>query len=182
MICAKPWLTESALGNQFNELSEKIAQAKLATVPQQPWLAGGLLLVFVPAAGWSVFHFFRQLIKLAGIGPTSVELSKYPLTPGNTYKLFLSQTGRVRLQLLKVELICEEHVTYNQGTDIRTETVVVFSNRLMRQRGVSLTAGRAFETELEFELLASVMHSFNSTNNRVQWLSLIHISSPRDRG
>ena len=159
-ICAKPWLTESALGNQFNELSEKIAQAKLATVPQQPWLAGGLLLVFVPAAGWSVFHFFRQLIKLTGVGPTSVELSKYPLTPGNTYKLFLSQTGRVRLQLLEVELICEEHVTYNQGTDIRTETAVVFSNRLMRQRGVSLTAGKAFETELEFELPALATVSY----------------------
>ena len=173
LICAKPWLTESALGSQFNELSEKIAEAKLATLPQQPWLAGGLLLVFIPAAGWSIFHFFRQLIKLAGVGPTSVELSKYPLTPGNSYKLFLSQTGRVRLQLFEVELICEEQVTYNQGTDIRTETAVVFSNRLMRQRGVSLTAGKAFETELEFELPASAMHSFNSTNNRVQWKIIV---------
>ena len=173
LICAKPWLTESALGSQFNELSEKIAEAKLATLPQQPWLAGGLLLVFIPAAGWSIFHFFRQLIKLAGVGPTSVELSKYPLTPGNSYKLFLSQTGRVRLQLFEVELICEEQVTYNQGTDIRTETAVVFSNRLMRQRGVSLTAGKAFETELEFELPALAMHSFNSTNNRVQWKIIV---------
>ena len=173
LICAKPWLTESALGNQFNELSEKIAEAKLATLPQQPWLAGGLLLVFVPAAGWSIFHFFRQLIKLAGVGPTSVELSKYPLTPGNSYKLFLSQIGRVRLQLLEVELICEEQVTYNQGTDVRTETSVVFSNRLMRKRGVSLTAGRAYKTELEFELPASAMHSFNSTNNRIQWKIIV---------
>ncbi len=169
LICAKPWLTDSALANQFNELSAQIAEAKLATVPQQPWLAGGLLLVFVPAAGWAIFHFFRQLIKLAGVGPTSVELSKYPLKPGDKYKLFFSQTGRVRLQLLEIELICEEQVTYNQGTDIRTETAVVFSNRLMRQRGISLAAGKAFETELEFELPASAMHSFNSTNNRVQW-------------
>ena len=169
LIFLTPWMTESYLGNQINEFSESIAPSELVGIPSQPWLAGALLLVFLPAACWSVYHFFRQLIKLTGIGLTSVELSNYPLKPGVGCKLFLSQTGRVRLQSLEVELICEEQVTYNQGTDIRTETAVVFSNRLMRQRGVSLTIGNAFETELEFELPASSMHSFKSTNNRVQW-------------
>ena len=172
-IFAKPWFTQSTFVSQLNEFSEKIAPAELVGTPQYPWLAGGLLLVFVPAAGWSIYHFFRQLIKLAGIGPSSVELSNYPLRPGASCKLFFSQTGRFRLQLLEVELICEEQVTYNQGTDIRTETAVVFENRIFRQRGVALNAGRAFETELEFELPESAMHSFNSTNNRVQWKIII---------
>ena len=172
-IFAKPWFTQSTFVSQLNEFSEKIAPAELVGTPQYPWLAGGLLLVFVPAAGWSIYHFFRQLIKLAGIGPSSVELSNYPLRPGASCKLFFSQTGRFRLQLLEVELICEEQVTYNQGTDIRTETAVVFENRIFRQRGVVLNAGRAFETELEFELPESAMHSFNSTNNRVQWKIII---------
>jgi len=172
-IFAKPWFTQSTLVSQLNEFSEKIAPAELVGTPQYPWLAGGLLLAFVPAAGWSIYHFFRQLIKLAGIGPSSVELSNYPLRPGASCKLFFSQTGRFRLQLLEVELICEEQVTYNQGTDIRTETAVVFENRIFRRRGVALNAGRAFETELEFELPESAMHSFNSTNNRVQWKIII---------
>ena len=169
LIFATPWMTESYLGNQFNELSETIAPPELVGETGQPWLAGGLLLVFLPAAGWSIYHFFRQLIKLSGVGPTSVELSNYPLKPGTSCKLFLSQTGRVRLQSLKVKLICEEQVTYNQGTDIRTETAVVFANRMMRQRGISLTIGRPFETELEFELPPTAMHSFKSNNSRVQW-------------
>ena len=173
LIFSNPWLTKSLFGDQFSEFSQKIAPPEFAGIPQQPWLAGGLLLVFLPATGWSIYHFFRQLIKLAGVGPTSVELSKYPLRPGESCKLFLSQTGRVRLQSLELELICEEQVTYNQGTDIRTENVVVFSKRLMRQRGVPLTAGKAFKTELEFELPAAAMHSFTSTNNRVQWKIIV---------
>ena len=173
LIFAKPWLTQSLLVDQFNQLSQKIAPTDLDGIPQQPWLAGGLLLVFVPAAGWSIYHFFRQLIKLAGVGPTSIELSNYPLKPGESYQLFLSQTGRVRLQSLELELICEEQVTYNQGTDIRTETVIVFADRLMRQRGVSLTAGKAFETKLDFSLPVAAMHSFTSTNNRVQWKIIV---------
>ena len=169
LIFANPWMTESYLGNQFNELSESIAPSQLVGRSSQPWLAGGLLLVFLPAAGWAIYHFFLQLIKLTGVGPTSIELSNYPLKPGASCKLFLSQTGRVRLQALEVELICEEQVTYNQGTDIRTETAVVFANRLMRQRGVSLTIGNPFEAELEFQLPDSAIHSFKSNNNRIQW-------------
>ena len=173
LIFATPWATESYLGNQINELSESITPPELVGTPSQPWLAGGLLIVFLPAACWSVYHFFRQLIKLSGVGPTSVELSNYPLRPNASCKLFLSQTGRVRLQSLEVELICEEQVTYNQGTDIRTETAVVFSNRLMRQRGVLLTVGKPFETELEFALPESIMHSFKSNNNRIQWKIIV---------
>ena len=169
LIFATSWMTESYLGDQFSELSETIAPPELVGGSTQPWLAGLLLLVFLPASGWSIYHFFRQLIKLSGVGPTSVELSNYPLKPGASCKLFLSQTGRVRLQSLEVELICEEQVTYNQGTDIRTETAVVFADRMMRQRGVSLTIGKPFETELEFKLPPAAMHSFKSNNNRIQW-------------
>ena len=173
LIFATPWMTESYLGSQINELSESITPPELVGIPSQPWLAGALFLVFLAAACWSIYHFFRQLIKLTGVGLTSVELSNYPLKPGGSCKMFLSQTGRVRLQVLEVELICEEQVTYNQGTDIRTETAIVFSNRLMRQRGISLRIGKAFETELEFELPAAAMHSFKSNNNRIQWKIIV---------
>ena len=173
LIFLTPWITESYLGHQINELSESITPPELVGIPSQPWLAGGLLLVFLPVAGWSIYHFFRQLIKLTGIGLSSVELSNYPLKPGTSCKLFLSQTGRVRLQALNVELICEEQVTYNQGTDIRTEKAIVFSEQLLRQRGISLTSGNAFETELEFKVPASAMHSFKSNNNRIQWKIIV---------
>lgn len=173
LICVKSYFDQLSIIKQLGKLSEQIAPAEISQIPKHPWLAGALLLVFVPAAAWSIYHFFRQLIKLAGVGPTSIELSEYPLRPGGKFELFLSQTGRSRLQLLDVDLICEENVTYNQGTDIRTESAIIFQQRLSRHRGLTLSSGKPFETELQFELPESAMHSFKSTNNRVQWKIIV---------
>jgi hypothetical protein len=173
LICAQSFEIRSPLVSQLSELSEKITPKELSHIPSRPWLAVGLLLVFIPACGWSIYHFFRQLLKLAGIGPTSIELSSYPLKPGCDAQLFLSQTGRVRLQVLDVDLVCEEEVTYNQGTDIRTEQAVVYEERLLRQRGVSLRIGRPYETQLALSIPSTAMHSFKSTNNRVQWKIIV---------
>lgn len=173
LICTKSYFEQSTIVHQLGELSDQIAPAEISRIPERPWLAAALLLVFVPAAGWSIYHFFRQLIKLAGVGPTSIELSEYPLKPGRKSELFLSQTGRVRLQLLDVELICQENVTYNQGTDIRTESAIIFQQRLLRHRGATLSSGKPFEASLEFEIPATAMHSFKSTNNQVQWKIIV---------
>jgi len=173
LIFVQSFEIRSPLVNQLSEFSEKITPKELSQIPSRPWLAVGLLLVFIPASCWSIYHFFRQLLKLAGIGPTSIELSKYPLKPGCECQLFLSQTGRVRLQVLDIALVCEEEVTYNQGTDIRTEQVVVYEERLLRQRGVSLRAGRPYETQLALNIPSTAMHSFKSTNNRVQWKIIV---------
>ncbi|MEL7499681.1 MAG: hypothetical protein AAFN77_18905 [Planctomycetota bacterium] len=172
LICAKSFGFGGTWVNQLEQLSERISPRKLP-IPSRPWPAVALLAALIPATGWSIYHFFRQLIKLAGIGPTSIELSNYPLLPGQTYQMFISQTGRVRLQVLDVDLICQEEVTYNQGTDIRTEKAIVFEQRLLRRRGVSLESGKPFETQIELQIPQAAMHSFSSTNNRVQWKIVI---------
>lgn len=165
LVCAKSF----GFGDKWVAFGERIAPNQLGRIPDLPWVAVAFLVAMLPAAAWSIYHFFRQLLKLAGIGPTSIELSQYPLQPGDSVNAFISQTGRVRLKLLDVDLICQEVVTYNQGTDIRTESVIVYEHRLLRRRGVSLETGSSFETQVEFEIPEDAMHSFNSTNNRVQW-------------
>lgn len=131
--------------------------------------AAGLGLPISFAASWSIYQFFRQLLKLTGIGRTSLEIADYPLTPGTSYRAFISQNGRVRLRMLDVSLICQEEATYNQGTDIRTEKATVLDQRLLRRRGIWVTQGKPFESEFEFSIPAEAMHSFKSPNNRVQW-------------
>ncbi|MFK7770425.1 MAG: hypothetical protein AB8B55_24660 [Mariniblastus sp.] len=135
----------------------------------RPWSAALLLIPICVTAGLAIFQFFRQLIKLTGIGPTSLEISKYPMQPGSGYQISLSQAGRVRLKLLDVTLVCEEQATFNQGTDIRTETRVVYKNQLFRRRGIPLTPAEPFQTQFELSIPNNAMHSFKSQNNRVQW-------------
>jgi hypothetical protein len=150
-------------------IQEQLGPNQLGEIPDRPWLAAALLVPIGLAAGWSIYQFFRQLLKLTGIGPTSIEVSGYPLMPGQSYDVFLSQSGRVRLKLLDVSLICQEEATFNQGTDIRTERSTVFRQRLLRRRGISVRPGEPFEAEFVLQVPDGAMHSFKSQNNRVQW-------------
>ena len=151
------------------QLDRHLTDNQLENFSARPWLAVAWMIPICLAAAWSLFQFFRQLLKLAGIGQTTIEVSGYPLRPGKTYQVSLSQAGRVRLKLLDVTLVCLEDVTFNQGTDIRTESIHVFEKRLFRQRGISLRPGKAFRTQFELAIPSGVMHSFKSPNNRVQW-------------
>jgi len=150
-------------------LQQQLGPSELGEFPDRPWLAAALLLPIGLAAGLSIYQFFRQLLKLTGIGPTSIEVSGYPLMPGQSYDIFLSQSGRVRLKLLDVSLICQEEATFNQGTDIRTERSTVFEQRLFRRRGIPVRPGEPFEAEFVVQIPNQAMHSFKSQNNRVQW-------------
>jgi len=152
--------------SRFGEIEKRIGNSRLN---RQPWLGAALLIPICLAAGWAVFQFIRQLLKLTGIGITSIEVSGYPLRPGETYQVFLSQSARVRLKLLDVTLKCVEEATYNQGTDIRTEQAVVYESRLFRQRGMEIKNGEAFSTEFDLTIPDNAIHSFKSRNNRVQW-------------
>ncbi|MGI9498153.1 MAG: hypothetical protein ACR2NK_19000 [Mariniblastus sp.] len=153
----------------FQKLQWNMTDNPLEDLSNRPWLAAGWLFPITLAAMWSIYQFFRQLLKLTGIGSTSLEISNYPLTPGNSYQIFLSQAGRVRLKLLDVDLICQEEATFNQGTDIRTEITNVFSQRLFRRRGIGLKPSKPFETEFDLTIPSGSMHSFKSLNNRILW-------------
>ena len=150
-------------------IERSIGPDRMSQIPDVPWIAAVLVVPILLALGWSLFHFVRQLLKVTGIGPTIIEVSSYPFTTGGDYQIALSQTGRVRLKLLDVTLICQEEVTYDQGTDIRTEKRQVFESRLFRQRGIPLRKSQPFRTEFSLSIPAGAMHSFKSTNNRVQW-------------
>ena len=157
----------------FGELGQRLGNPQLGKIPNHPWMAAALLVPICLAACWAIFQFFRQLLKLTGIGGTSIEVSGYPLLPGESYQVFLSQTGRVRLKLLEVSLVCQEEVTYNQGTDIRTERATLIEKQLLRRRGISIRRGRPFETEFGLDIPEHSMHSFKSRNNRVQWKIIV---------
>ena len=141
---------------------------------QIDWLAITILAFLVPATIWTLQMFMRQMLRIAGLGPTVVELSKHPLTPGDTVQMFLEQPGRLRLNLLDVKLVCEEEATFDQGTNIRTERKNVYEQRLFRKRGIEIKPKSSFHDEFELQLPDGAMHSFKSANNRVQWKIVVH--------
>jgi hypothetical protein len=118
---------------------------------------------------WWVILFFRTLLQQTAIGPTELEISDLPLAAGGEYQIFLSQPARLRIRLLDLALECEEQATFRQGTDVRTETRIVYEQRLFRKRGVDVNRAHPFQTTFRFALPPDIMHSFASANNRIVW-------------
>ncbi len=133
------------------------------------WIMTFCLAPFVFAGVALIIALIRQLFLTTGVGPTQVELSDHPLHPGGEYEVFISQSGRLPLDSLDVQLRCEEQATYREGTNTRTESRGVFTERIYR--GEDLTVRRAMPFQATCRLIVpdGAMHSFKSEHNSVTW-------------
>ena len=136
---------------------------------QPDWLLTLFLIPFVLGGIGLIALLIRQLLLATGIGPTLVEISDHPLHPLDQCRLFVSQSGRLRVNSLAVLLVCEEATTYRQGTDTRTETREVYRREIFRREGFEVRHGLPFETECELAVPAGAMHSFKADHNEVNW-------------
>ena len=133
------------------------------------YILAGLLVPFAWVGYRSFRYFLQQLRRSAGIGPTIVEISDHPLYPGRKYRVFVSQSGRMRLKRLSVRVACEEETVYRQGTDVRVERFEVFTQELCSVRDVRVDPQVPWEQQFSIDLPANVMHSFVGSHNAVRW-------------
>jgi hypothetical protein len=133
------------------------------------WLLTWLMLPFVLAGVWTLVALVRQVLLNTAIGATLIEVSQHPFYPGGTFHGFMSQTGRLRVRWLQVQLVCEEQAIYQQGTDTRRATSRVYRAVLLSQRKFEIEPQRAFEASFDLTLPDSAMHSFASPHNAVMW-------------
>jgi hypothetical protein len=130
------------------------------TVFLLPFLAIGVVLVVV---------FIRQLLVATAIGPTQLEISEHPVHPGQSFRLFVSQSGRLTVNRLSVALVCDEEATYRQGTDTRTESCRVRQQTLLAQGPFEIQRGQPFQAQCEAEIPLGAMHSFQAEHNHIHW-------------
>ena len=143
------------------------------------WILAGLLAPFGAIGIWSFRFFLSQLRQHAGVGPTIVEISDHPLFPGEQYRLFISQMGRLRLKRLTVQLTCEEESFYRQGTDVRVDRHEAFTQVLHKERDVLVDPQTPWEQQLVLDLPHNVMHSFVGTHNAIRWKIVVRgVSHP----
>ncbi len=133
------------------------------------WILAGLLIPFAGIGWWSFRFFLLQLKQHVGVGQTILEISDHPLVPGRQYQLFVSQSGRLRLKRIRVELTCEEETFYRQGTDVRVERYEAFTQELHHQSGARVDPQAPWEQQLTLDLPENVMHSFVGTHNAIRW-------------
>lgn len=134
------------------------------------WFLTVFVLPFAAIGIWATYYFVQQLLLHTGIGPTTVEISDHPLRPGESYQLFVSQAGRLNVKSLELSLVCEEETTYRQGTDIRTERCRVYCESIFVERDFQIEPGKAFECSCDLRVPDHAMHSFQASQNAVQWM------------
>jgi hypothetical protein len=136
------------------------------------WTRWFLILFLVPfglAALISWIAFLHQLLVATGVGKTVVELAGHPLYPGQKCRGLVSQAGRLSMNSLRVLLVCQEQVSYGQGTDRRTEDTRVYQQELFAKERFEIDRWRPFEAEFEFQMPPGAMHSFEAGCNRLEW-------------
>jgi hypothetical protein len=133
------------------------------------WLLTIFVVPFLAVGIGLIVYFIRQFVLTTGPGLTLLEISDQPLHPGGHYRLFLSQTGRLRVQSLEMELVCEEEARYQHGTNTRTETRCVYRQPVLQHRRFEVRPVAPFEAECELDVPAEAMHSFKADHNEVRW-------------
>ncbi|MFM7107911.1 MAG: DUF3592 domain-containing protein [Planctomycetaceae bacterium] len=133
------------------------------------WFLLGLLVPVVAVGAAAVAGFVRALILRTAVGTTQLEIADHPLRPGGRYDVLLAQGGSGDLHELSMTLECEEQATFRQGTDTRTETLVVHREPLRTWGDVHVAPGTRFEALGAVAIPADAMHSFASEHNAVRW-------------
>lgn len=143
------------------------------------WLLVLILIAMVVAAIRITGHFLGQVTRALRIGPTSVEVSDLPLYPGQRYDIAVVQAGRMSLSSLKLMLACDEMATFREGTDVRIESRRVVFQKVMQCEAVSVKPGASFVHQGELLMPKSIMHSFQSPSNSIQWKLIAQAQTQR---
>lgn len=133
------------------------------------WWLFALLVPFLCVGIGGAVLFFRSLVFATAIGPTQLEISEHPLLPGRRYDVLLAQGGSGTIRSLTLSIEVEEQATFRQGTDTRTEHVVVWRKAVADFHEVSAAPDARFEARAVVEIPADAMHSFTSAHNAVRW-------------
>lgn len=138
------------------------------------WLLLALLGPFLAVGATGIVLFVRGLVLATAVGTTQLEIAAHPLRPGGRYDVLLAQGGAGTLRQLSLALELEEHATYRQGTDARSERVVVWRQVFETWRDVELSPGARFEVRAAIAIPSEAMHSFDSEHNAVRWRVVVH--------
>ena len=138
------------------------------------WLLVCLLLPFAAVGVAAVVVFVRGFILATAVGTTQLEIADHPLRPGGVYGVMLAQAGSGTFRELAVTLEAEEQATFRQGTDTRSERVVVWRGPIHSWRDVQLSPGTRFEAHATVRVPEAAMHSFASEHNSVRWMIAVH--------
>lgn len=133
------------------------------------WVLFAVLMPFAAVGIGGIVLFVRRLVLTTAVGTTQMEICDHPLFPGRSYDVLLAQSGSGVFRSIALTLEVEEMASFRQGTDTRTERVIVWRETVKEWTNLEITPGVRFETHVTVTIPAGAMHSFASAHNAVRW-------------
>lgn len=133
------------------------------------WLLDISILPLGGVTAWSVSLVARQWTVSNAVGPTMIEIADHPLFPGETCELMVLQSGRLAVEWLEVTLVCTEQASYQQGTDVRSESSVVWRERVLRCERFRIDDDQPFQRKCLATVPGGAMHSLCCPSNEIRW-------------
>jgi len=128
----------------------------------------GLLILY--AAGHAILGYIL-------VGDSRVEISRDPVSPGESLRVFIFQKGSFPIEKLTLRLLCQEEARYRQGTDTVTAKNLVHEETIVEREGLRADSGAPI-MDADVAIPADAMHSFKSSNNGVRWLLELSLVIP----
>jgi len=148
-----------------------VVDARMAGSAIGMWLFGLASVLFVPASLMVLYGAVAELLATLGVRPPVVEVSEHPLVPGRRSRLFLSQSGRLKVNSLRVLLFCEESAVV--GAELDNVRRIVYEEEVIAQERFEVQPGRPFEVTGELCVPAGAMHSFKGKKDQVRWAVVV---------
>jgi len=144
------------------------------------WWTMALLLPFALGGVALVGYVCWQMLEVVRLGTTRLEISDHPLLPGEQCEVHLSHTNASRIDRLELRLMCEEVVTYRQGTDTRIERRRVVETPIVTRAAAHGPSGKWAE-HCRFQVPPMAMHSFQAMHNEIRWFFCVDARDSRGR-
>jgi hypothetical protein len=104
------------------------------------------------------------------LGYPVVEVSALPLYCGDACEVVVTVNGPVTLPRLWIAVVCEESVSYTEGSESEKATRRVHEQELALRENFTIEAGDPFRVRGLVHIPAGAMHSFKAVHNEVRWL------------
>jgi len=140
----------------------------VATAVISPFALIGLALAVLALVG----TVYTVLIAVRVTRPL-VEISAYPLRLGETYDVFLSQPGPLRLRRLRVLLVCKNTLVDGVGEDAIDKPVTAYEAELLRHDELAIPYGRPFRARFALNVPAEARASCEAEHREVAWQLLV---------
>ncbi len=138
-----------------------------------------VVVIYAVIGVFATSKLFQMLVRATAVGPTSIEVSDLPMLPGESYRVFLSQSGHLYIDWLELVLACDEQVSFTDGTDTRVERRRVFEESVFRHDDFEILPSHPFHCECPLQLPIDAMHSFSAEHSAVTWKLVVRLQARR---